>query len=348
MSLRFSERFLRFISSFNENRPTTSLLRDLTESISEVDIVLRSKISESLALSPATQLRLLRDIQKKHTVDMSDVCFTLIHCYRAYQAYTGITLKNPEYKVSIVHITKTLCSVIHKDPSLDVNSVYRALGFTSDKGINEQFDALTFGAQSAEPLNGMYHLGPLTDMLHRLNGNIVSNELSDRLKSLIPVANLGVLQESLPSERITALESRMFAPSANVIFDMHNHVNSNGIVFSMQSNRIFSIGIGSTGMLLARLKSTSSEFEMTFTPLATLELIQVALNWDTLSKGNNGYVGRDLSILNGDSLTLMIRDIKIFIARDEACDLFTVIKMQSDNNFFNEYVTYTRCTLGDI
>ncbi|ELA8176563.1 hypothetical protein RGL50_004089 [Vibrio alginolyticus] len=348
LSLRFSERFLSFVNSYSEGRPTTSFIRNLTESMVDTEIIHRRKLSDALNETTSSQLRILADIKKSETADVSDLAFVLIHCYRAYICFNTTSLKKKEYLVSLISIVREVSKHLKASSSCDVNQVYRDMGFTASKGIDEQFDALIYSPGNQIPHN-MRFVCAVTDQMHHLTGmNIVSNELLNRLKSLIPVAVLGLLSEASINDRVTAIQSRLFAPEPSLLFAMHSHFEKSEVSVSLQGNRIFQLKIGNTGLLVINLKSEIVGFEMSFSPVASLEFIDLALHRDLFVQKQTQFIGREISVIYKEVVEITVNNVTIFLPEKEANQIFDLIADQTNYEFFNAYIDYSRCTLGDI
>lgn len=348
LSLRFSERFLSFVHSFSEGRPTTSFVRNLTESMIDTEIIHRRKLSDALNETTCSQLRILADIKESEVADISDLAFVLIHCYRAYISFNQISLKKKEYLVSIITIIREVSKHLKTSSLCDVNQVYLDMGFNASKGIDEQFDALIYSSGSQLPDN-MRFVCAVTDQMHHLIGmNIVSYELLNKLKSLIPVAVLGILSEACVNDRVTAIQSRLFAPEPSLMLTMHSHLNMSDVSVSLQGNRTFHLKIGNTGLLAVNLKSEIVGFEMTFSPIASLEFIDLALHRDLFIQKQTQFIGREVSVIYRDVVEIKVNNVKIFLPKDDANQIFDLIAEQTNFDFFNAYIDYSRCTLGDI
>ncbi len=339
---------MSYIKSFSTGRPTTSLIRDLTESMNDVQVIHRRKLSEAMLESTASKLFILKKLISADEFDSSDIAFVLINCYSAYTAHTGIS-RNTRYQVSIIEAVRELTPHLKSADGGDVNQIYKSLGFTANKGIDEQFYALIYSPSISKEEQSMRVIPAVTDQLHCLTGfNFDEPAMLDRLKSLIPVAVLGVLSEANFSDRIAAIQSGVFTPRPNEILDMHAHLKEERSQVVVSNNRLFKLKIGSSGMLTMSLHSSVVGLEITFSPVSTLELITFALNRANQVSVNSGFVGRELTVVPGDDYRFRIGEVNICLPVEEAMKLFRMIDEQTSFEHFTTYIEYSRHTLGDI
>lgn len=352
-SVRFSLSFLEFVKSFSAKKSSTTLIRNLVESISCNELALRADLSNALQESTQAKLTNLENLAKKDpgSIDLNDVAFVLICCHRAYLRTKDITLIKSTYIKSIVSIVRELIPMFKANGNIDVNQIYIDLGFEQGKGIEEQFDALEMLPHYSTELGKMLFLCHVTDHIHLISStNSVSKELTDRLKSIIPVAVLGILSDANISDRLSALGSKLFAPNARVTLDMHEYINNpDNSLYVLPDGRELKFTVGHTGMIQAVLRSSDSRFEMTFTPISTIELIDFAIANENGKSCLNTIQGRDLSLsTQADSLTMKVCNVSIFISLENASQMFAFIRNLSNNDIFYEYITYSKHTLGDL
>ncbi|MEZ8733913.1 hypothetical protein [Vibrio sp. 10N.239.312.D08] len=352
-SVRFSLPFLEFIKSFSAKKSSTTLIRNLVESISSNELALRTDLSNALQESTQAKLNRLEILSRKElgSIDLNDVAFVLICCHRAYLRAKGVTLIKSTYIKSIVSIVRELIPMFKVNGNIDVNQIYIDLGFEQGKGIDEQFDALQMLPYYSTELGEMQFLCHVTDHIHLISStNNVSKELTDRLKSVIPVAVLGIISDANISDRLSAVGSKLFAPNARVTLDMHEYINNpDNSLYVLPDGRELKFTIGHTGMIQAVLRSSDSRFEMTFTTISTIELIDFAIANDNAKSGLNTMRGRDLSLsAQADTLTMKVCNVSILIPLEIALHMFAFIKNLSNHVNFYEYITYSKRTLGDL